>query len=400
MAERSQYQYQPVTGPVWREPVAEKLAWLPGGQQPARALPYLRVGDFQQPAFDALYKPEQLAWLPSAQQPARALAYLRIGDFQQPPFDALYKAERLEWSPRGQAPRVLVELRRIGDFQQPAFDALYKPERVEWLQPPRFPARALPRGALDWSQYQVFVIAGPAYDPRGLEWLPGGRAPQVPVELRRIGDFQQPAFDALYKAERLEWLQPPRFPARSLARGALDWSLYQVLVIAPGYDPSRLEWLPGGRAPQVPVELRRIGDFQAPPFAALYQPAGLQWQPRGIAPRVPVELRRIGDFQQPPFRALYRPELLEWLLTGQQPPRGLRYVRLGDVNQTLDERLFVIVSPGRITLLDRGVYSLSAADAAAPASATDAAAAAAASDRAAGASSGDRAVTDLSGDDQ
>jgi hypothetical protein len=289
---------------------------------------------------------EKLAWLPEGQQPAREQPRaLRAGDFQQPPFDALYRPERLEWFPRGQAPRVLVELRRIGDFQQPAFEALYKPERLEWLEPPLFPARSLPRGALDWSQYQVLVIAGAAYDPSRLEWLPGGRAPQVPLELRRLGDFQQPAFESLYRPERLEWLQPPRFPARSLARGAMDWSQYQVLVLAPVYDPSRLEWLPGGRAPQVPLELRRIGDFQAPPFAALYQAAGLQWQPRGTAPRVPVELRRVGDFQQPPFRALYRPELLEWLLGGQQPARALRFVRLGDVSQPLEDDLFGIVVP-------------------------------------------------------
>jgi hypothetical protein len=338
VAERSGYQYQPVTGPVWREPVAEKLAWLPEGQQPARALAYLRVGDFQQPPFQALYKPERLEWSPRGQQAPRVPVELRIlGDFQQPPFQSLYKPERLEWSPRGQqAPRVLVELRRLGDFQQPPFQALYKPERLEWLEPPLFPARGLARGALDWSVYQVLVVAGPAYDPSRLEWLPGGRAPQVPLELRRLGDFQQPAFAALYKPERLEWLEPPLFPARGLARGALDWSQYQVLVIAgAAYDPSRLEWLPGGRAPQVPLELRRIGDFQAPPFAALYQAAGLQWQPRGTAPQVPLELRRLGDFQQPPFRALYRPELLEWLLTGQQPSRALAYARLGELARSL-----------------------------------------------------------------
>ena len=43
MAQPSRYQYQPVTGPVWRPPVAERLAWLPAGDaQPLRTLPSAR----------------------------------------------------------------------------------------------------------------------------------------------------------------------------------------------------------------------------------------------------------------------------------------------------------------------------------------------------------------------
>lgn len=38
MAQPSRYQYVSVVGPVWREPVAERLAWLPRGFAPQIAL--------------------------------------------------------------------------------------------------------------------------------------------------------------------------------------------------------------------------------------------------------------------------------------------------------------------------------------------------------------------------
>lgn len=74
-----QYQYVELVGPVWTEPVAEKLAWLPRAQQPARALPPHRLGDYVRPEFAALYRADGLEWIPSARQPARGIPPHRLG---------------------------------------------------------------------------------------------------------------------------------------------------------------------------------------------------------------------------------------------------------------------------------------------------------------------------------
>lgn len=329
MAERSQYQYQPVTGPVWREPVAEKLAWLPRVQQPARQQVCGRVGDFARPEFEALYKPERLEWTPADRYRGRALSRAandwsvypqqiaapaydpqtlewgvqgrypqnplerrKLGDFSQPPFPALYDPRALEWSPQGRYPQVPVERRRLGDFQQPPFPALYDPSRVEWQAEDRYYGRSLKRPPLDWTVFQQ-PIAGQVFDPTTLDWMPRGTAPRVPVELRKVGDFQQPAFDSLYKPAGLQWWQPERYSGKSLPAARVDWTVW----------------------PQ--------------PVAAPYSPQVMDWQARGSYPRVPVELRRIGAFVQPPFPALYKPEGMQWLLTGQQPKRGIRFIYTG-----------------------------------------------------------------------
>lgn len=162
MAERTQYQYQPVTGPVWSEPVASRLAWLPSGQwQPTRALPPNRLGDFTQPAFDALYSPERLQWVPSD----------------------------------------------------------------------RYIGQSLRRAALDYSVL-VQLVTAPTFDPQNLEWIPSGRQPSY-LELRRIGDFQQPQFAALYDPQRIEWMPSERYSGRGLQSAPYDLSVYTVLVIPP-----------------------------------------------------------------------------------------------------------------------------------------------------------------------
>lgn len=297
MAERSQYQYQPVTGPVWREPVAEKLAWLPRAQQPARALPPNRLGDFVQPPFQALYKPEGLQWTPADRYAGKALAY------------SLTRYTVLDPIP-------------------PA-----DPKQLSWQPQDRYYGRPLPRALLDWSVYPQQVTAA-AYDPQRLEWAPQGRAPQIPTERRILGDFAQPAFVALYDPRRLEWQAQDRYYGRALQRSPFDWTVFQQPIVVQAFDPKTLDWMPRGTAPRVPIELRRVGDFQQPAFDALYKPAGLQWwsQERyagGQFPRGATEIRRIGSFVQPAFSALYKPEGLQWLLKGQQPARSIRFIYTG-----------------------------------------------------------------------
>jgi hypothetical protein len=216
-----------------------------------------------------------LEWIPSGRAPQPPLELRRLGDFQQPGFDSLYKSEALQWQPRGKPEPLPPETRRLGDFQQPAFDALYKPAGIQWVPsdryagqllpyaltrywvidpiPPVNPAllnwqpqeryfgRALARSANDYSVYTLLLIAA-AYDPRTLEWLARSVYPQVPVERRLLGDFQQPAFDALYKSEGLQWFQGERYFGRSLARALNDWSVLVQLVTAAAYDPKNIEW--------------------------------------------------------------------------------------------------------------------------------------------------------------
>lgn len=323
MAERSLIQYQPVTGPVWREPVAEKLAWLPLVQQPARTLPPNRLGDFVQPQFQALFKPEGLQWIASDRYAGRALAY------------SLVRYSVLDPIP-------------------PA-----NPSLLTWQAQDRYSGRALPRAPFDGSVYPQQVSAA-AYDPQRIEWTPQGRAPQIPVERRLLGDFAQPAFIALYDPRRLEWQAQDRYYGRSLQRPPFDWTVFQQLIAAQAFDPKTLDWMPRGSQPRVSFELRRVGDFGQPAFDALYKPSGLQWWaqdrysgrsldraradgsvfplslastldwlPQGRLPIGAVEIRRIGAFVQPAFSALYKPEQLQWLLTGQQPQRAIRFIYAG-----------------------------------------------------------------------
>lgn len=156
MAERAQYQYQPVTGPVWSEPVASRMQWLPQGREFARGLP------------------------PN-----------RLGDFVQPPFDALYKPQRLEWTPAGQRPAYSLPPNKLGDFARPEFAALYPPERLEWQSKDFYVGRTQSRAAYDYSVL-VQLVSAAAYDPQNLEWFASAAYPQVPVEKRSLGDFQQP----------------------------------------------------------------------------------------------------------------------------------------------------------------------------------------------------------------
>jgi len=133
VADRGLIQYQSLTGPVWREPVAAALAWLPRGE-PARPLERRSLGESVYPPFYELYSPAGLHWLPSGRWP-------------------LYP-----------------EVRKLGDFQQPPFQALYKPEQLGWTPSPVV-GRAAPRGTLDLT-VEPLQFAAPAFDPQHLEWIP------------------------------------------------------------------------------------------------------------------------------------------------------------------------------------------------------------------------------------
>lgn len=287
MAECAQLQYTPVTGPVWTEPVAEKLAWLPSGQPPARDRPPHRLGWYCRPEFEALYQPEGLQWTPEDSYSGRSPAQARldwtvlIELVAAPPFDP----QSLEWLPSGSQPQVPIERRNLGAFAQPGFAALYRPETLEWLAEQVYFGRTLPRAPLDWTVLQRPIVT--AFDPSTLDWSPHGAARQLPVERRILGDLVQPSFDALYRPERLEWRVEQVYFGKVLARAVLDWTILQQ------------------------------------PISAAFDPQVMDWAPRGNPWQAAAERRLLGAFAQPAFDALYRPERMEWALTGLQPARPL-----------------------------------------------------------------------------
>jgi hypothetical protein len=71
-------------------------------------------------------------------------------------------------------------------------------------------------------------------------------APRVLVELRRLGDFVQPPFIALYRPDGLQWVPDDRYAGRVLQRGQLSWYVVDPTPVAPAFDPAGLGWLPRG----------------------------------------------------------------------------------------------------------------------------------------------------------
>jgi len=278
VAERSQYQYQPVTGPVWREPVADRLAWLPRPivAQPQRQLARGRIEPFVAPPFEALYKPALQDWTPEGQQPARGLPRALLDWTVYPPrvVAAGYDPAVMDWLAYLASPVRLPEIRRA-EFAQPGFEALYKPEGLQWQASITQPTRGLLAGR-PWFAW-VPVAGAPLYDPQRMEWAPSWQP---------IG--------------------------RALPRAALDYSIYPLQPpSAPGYDPSDLAWLTRGIYPQNRTETRRP-EFARPEFEVLFKPEGMQWEPRGQVKQVPIERRVLGDFASPPFESLYKPAGLQW----------------------------------------------------------------------------------------
>lgn len=301
MAERSQIQYQPITGPVWRAPVAESLAWQPRVQQPARALEYRRLGDFQQPPFKALYVPANLDWLASDRYAGRALAMV-LRDLSVYPLQNIapaYDPSKVEWLPQGKSLQIPVERRVLGDFQQPPFVALYQPAGLQWQTEDRYYGRTLTRPPQDFSVYP-FQVQAVGYDPSKLEWLSSGRYPQIPVERRLRGDFQQPQYAALYRADGLQWTPQGKATPTPVERRVLgDFKQPNQAAL---FRPELLTWETIDRyaGRRIPYSLQSLHLLSPLPIPTVYNPNLMTWEPMGNAyPRIPVERRMLGDFQQP-----------------------------------------------------------------------------------------------------
>lgn len=292
MAERSQLQYQPITGPVWREPVAEQLAWLPRVQQPARGLARAGVAPFAQPPFEALYDPRRLEWLPGVSRPARGLGRALLDWSVYPPRVAAegYDPASLDWLEPAR-PAVARSLSRASactyalDPIPPAAPAL-----LDWQSRDSYSGRALARPApRDFAAYPL-SFAAPAFDPQGLEWVPRVAWPR-PQEQRRLGDFASPAFEALFRPDGLQWQAVDRYVGRSipLARQGA-W----VVDPAP-FEPSGLQWLAADRYAGRALPNVLGGSWVIDPLPPA-NPATMQWALGGLQPARTVAFVRTGAF--------------------------------------------------------------------------------------------------------
>lgn len=268
-------QYQPLTGPVWREPVAASLAWLPRGE-PARPLERRSLGESVYPPFYELYNPAGLHWLPSGRWP-------------------LYP-----------------EIRKLGDFQQPPFQALYKPEQLGWMSPAYYVGRAAPRGTLDLT-VEPIQFAAPAFDPQDLEWIPKGTPPGTLSEIRKLGDFAQPAFDALYRPEGLQWLFEGQLSVRGIPYTIQSsWVVDPNPIVVAPFDPQFFQFQATdiilARALQRAIQ----SDFASPPLPPgpdvipPAQPGGGEYQRFTMRPRNVFIQRYVHDLQ--PIDEIIEPE--------------------------------------------------------------------------------------------
>jgi len=318
---RSQIQYQPITGPVWREPVAENMQWLPKDQARTREISLNRITGYVIPFVAAIAAATGMSWLPqgSAQAqrvPRRVDAINVIAPFQQP---AAFDASQFPFTTTAGVLRV--ERRTPSAFVEPFIAALYKHEELQWL----------PAGAayqLRWAirPVQVWSLLSPvpitaAFDPAQFPWAPVTL--YRPLERRPIGDVVEPFVAALYRPDGLQWIPTGREQPRSMPRSVQTWSLLSPFQIAAPFDPATFPWMPTTlfrflerRTPSVYVE----------PFtAALYKPEGLQWLLAGSsairkAPRPVQTWSLLSPFPIP--AVVYDPRGLQWIPRGQPLPRA------------------------------------------------------------------------------
>lgn len=263
---RSQYQYQPLTGPVWRPPVAESLAWLPAGWTALplplerRRLDWTVLAPFQPPVgFDPAVFPWSALVFPGA------LARRVLGEVVEPFTAALYRPDGLQWQPS------------------------------EWAKP----QRGLVRGVPTWHLLDPFPLTV-AFDPQLFPWTEA-RAPRAPVERRLLGDSVEPFVGALYRPEGLQWSPAglPRGP-RGLSAGVQTWVLLDPFPRGVFFDPASLTWQPSDRVPARVLAAIRTGSVIQEPLRN-FDPSKLQWLPGGRQPWRGLAPHRLGSTLLDPF---------------------------------------------------------------------------------------------------
>lgn len=362
---RSQYQYHPLTGPVWTAPVAESLAWLPEGQQQLpRALPRNQLGAYVPPFSDAVAV-ALLGWLPAGSLAVDRPVPNRLGFYVEPFVEAIDTARELGWFAQGVqplpperrrfdwgvlapfqppvsydgslfpwpsliAPR-LGERRGLGDSVEPFLQALYQPSGLQWIPEGRERGpQALGRSAPTWIILDPFPRAA-TFDPASLSWMPS--APPLLRRARQQGKFDwTEAVAGIYDPAGMDWhILPPRpWP---LARRQQTWSLLSPLPITVSFDPALLQWLPYFPALQRQLERSRLGTYTLHPLppADAFNPAHLAWLPYVPFPQRQLLVGRLGAsvlYPLPPADA-FDAALLEWLPYVPFPPCRLQVGRVG-----------------------------------------------------------------------
>jgi hypothetical protein len=205
-----------------------------------------------------------MAWLPRG-EPARPLERRVPSEFVYPSFYELYQPSALSWLPSGIWP-LYPEVRKLGDFQQPPLQALYKPEQLGWLPSAYYVGRAAPRGTLDLTVFPV-QFSVPAFNPQNLEWIPQGPAPRTFVEIRKLGDFVQPAFAALYKPEGLQWLFEGQLSVRGIPYTLQSsWVVDPKPVVTVVFDPQFFNFQATEIARTFMLPRALQGEFATPPL--------------------------------------------------------------------------------------------------------------------------------------
>jgi len=288
----SRYHYQPLTGPVWREPVASRLSWLPEGNPTPTPVVRARTSDLVAPFLAALTVAASLAWLPTGQARAQALPVPR-GDQSVTVFPLAAPFDASQF-PQVSAVRLTpVERRWPSTLVEPLLDNVVVGVDVTDVRPQAPPVR-IPQDLTVLPPFQA-----PTFDARLFPWpgtVPPAAAPARPrADLTVVPPFQPPTFDPkqfpvvvlspVFPAERRQpsTLVEPLLdnvvigvdvtdvpPARPLPRAAPAWTVVSPLPPVP-YDPARMEWLPAGAPPaprQLPgpyTQVVFVGDYGSPP---------------------------------------------------------------------------------------------------------------------------------------
>lgn len=321
------------------------LSWLPTNAVPIYP-ERRRLGDAVEPFTETLYKPEGLQWKPSEAPLARPLprptqGWNLLDPFPLPPVVAFDPAH-LAWMPRGQQPvrdlpRASAPPRTVGVAQ------LYDPAALSWLGPPA-PIPELPELRQPSSVLSPFPIPGTPYDPAGLQWIPGGRAPVR--ELPRVWVDRTEVAAGLYDPAGLDWFIQAARPNPPLPAARQSWTVFSPFPVAPvTYDPATLSWMPAG-SPFGPRELPRARSDWTESVAGLYDPAGLDWfvqvgRPNFSAPRSIPTWVILDPLPIPP--PPFDPAHLAWIASGRVPIRILERAYPGIV--VLDPLSIVDVTP-------------------------------------------------------
>lgn len=312
----ARYQYQPLTGPVWRAPVAASLSWLPQGQAPARTVTAASLALYAASFFVAVfptYDPSSLAWQPAGRQPARSAVQAPWTDRTTLGFP-LYNSAELQWLPNGVlrvTPSRAIQTWTLLD-PLPVAPA-YNPAGLQWASYTTWPARTLPGAGPSGIVLSPFQIGAAAFDPAQFPYL----TPPVLRGLQRglLGDNVEPFVAALYRPEGLQWQPSDRVPSQVLAAIRAGNVVQEPLR---NFDPQALQWVPRlvwpVRALVGVGSATVLNPFPLP--TVLFDPAFLAWAPSGQPPSRILAAIRTGAFLLDPFPlpppALPPPDLLRF----------------------------------------------------------------------------------------